>query len=122
MTYDQIALDGALVMTPREDRIDLSNADPFRDSLLAALSSASKLMIVDLSRVEYISSAGLRSLMIALKAAKAEDKAFAVASLQPLTKEIFAISRLDLVFSLFDGVRDAIQGLAPHALAEFDAL
>jgi anti-sigma B factor antagonist/stage II sporulation protein AA (anti-sigma F factor antagonist) len=122
MTYDQIALDGALVITPGDERIDLSNADGFKNTLLEALSSASKVLIVDLSKVEYISSAGLRSLMIALKAAKPQNKSFAIAALQPLTQEIFAISRLNVVFSLFDGVRDALEALAPDAVTKFDAL
>jgi anti-sigma B factor antagonist/stage II sporulation protein AA (anti-sigma F factor antagonist) len=122
MTCDRIVLGGALVMAPKDERIDLSNADAFTNALLAALTQASGVMIVDLSRVDYISSAGLRSLMIALKAAKAEQKSLAVAALRPLTREIFAISRFDIVFSLYDSVRDAIVGLAPDAVAEFDAL
>jgi anti-anti-sigma factor len=122
MTCDQIALGGARVIAPTDERIDLSNADAFKDALLETLSQAAAVMIVDLSRVEYISSAGLRSLMIALKAAKADQKSLAVAALQPLTREIFAISRFDIVFSLYDGVRDAIVELAPDSLAKFDAL
>lgn len=88
MICDQIALGGVLVVAPSEDRIDLSNADSFKDALLANLSAASKVMIVDLSSVEYVSSAGLRSLMIAFKAAKAQSKTFAIAALRPLTREI----------------------------------
>lgn len=122
MTCDQIILDGALVITPRDARIDLSNAEDFTAALLAALSKAGKALVVDLSGVEYISSAGLRSLMITLKAAKAQGAGLAVAALRPLTREIFAISRFDIVFTLFDSVRDAIAGLAPQAVAEFDAL
>lgn len=121
MSYDQIVLDGALVVAPREGRIDLENADGFTAELLAALPKASKALIVDFSSVEYISSAGLRSLMIALKAAKSQDAALAVAALKPLTREIFGISRFDLVFSLFDSVREAIEALAPQAVAQFDA-
>jgi anti-anti-sigma factor len=122
MNCDRIALDGVLIMTPEDGRIDLSNADGFKDALLAALASAPKVLIVDLSRLEYISSAGLRSLMIALKAAKSKDQSLAIAALRPLTREIFAISRFDIVFTLYDGVREAIAGLAPQALAQFDAL
>jgi anti-anti-sigma factor len=122
MTCDQIVLDGALVITPRDARIDLSNAEAFTAALLAALPEAGKALVVDLSGVEYISSAGLRSLMITLKAAKAQGAGLAVAALRPLTREIFAISRFDIVFTLFDSVRDAIAGLAPQAVAQFDAL
>jgi len=122
MTYERIALDGALVMAPREARIDMSNADAFKDALLESVTLASKVMIVDLSSIEYISSAGLRSLMIAFKAAKAEQKTMAMAALRPLTQEIFAISRFNIVFTLFDDVRDALARLAPDVVAEFDAL
>lgn len=122
MSCDQIILDGALVIAPREGRIDLDNADAFKAELLAALPKAAKALIVDLSSVEYISSAGLRSLMIALKAAKAQGSVMAVAALRPLTREIFAISRFDIVFVLFGSVREAIESLAPQAVAEFDAL
>ena len=122
MTCDQIVLDGALVITPRDARIDLSNAEAFTAALLAALPKAGEALVVDLSGVEYISSAGLRSLMITLKAAKAQGAGLAVAALRPLTREIFAISRFDIVFTLFDSVRDAIAGLAPQAVAQFDAL
>jgi anti-sigma B factor antagonist len=122
MTCDQIVLDGALVIAPRDARIDLDNAEAFTTALLAALPKAGRALVVDLSGVEYISSAGLRSLMITLKAAKVQGAGLAVASLRPLTREIFAISRFDIVFTLFDSVRDAIAGLAPQAVAEFDAL
>ena len=122
MTCDQIVLDGALVITPRDARIDLANAEAFTAALLAALPKAGKALVVDLAGVEYISSAGLRSLMITLKAAKAQGAGLGVAALRPLTREIFAISRFDIVFTLFDSVREAIAGLAPQAVEEFDAL
>jgi hypothetical protein len=35
--------------------------------------------------------------------------------------EIFTISRFNLVFPLFGTVREAVEKLAPDALAEFDA-
>lgn len=122
MSYERIALDGVLVLSPREARIDMSNAEAFKDALLDAVGAASKVMIVDLSSVEYISSAGLRSLMIAFKASKAGQKTMGIAGLQPLTREIFVITRFNTVFTLFDGVRDAVVGLAPDAVTEFDAL
>ena len=122
MTYQRIALDGAFLIAPRAERIDMSNADTFKDALLEGVALTSNVMIVDLSSVDYISSAGLRSLMIALKAARAEGKTMAIAALRPLTREIFTISRFDIVFTLFDNVRDAIVKLAPTTVAQFDAL
>ncbi len=79
-------------------------------------------MIVDLSSVGYISSAGLRSLLIVFKASKSDGKQFALAALQPLLMEIVKISGFGRVFPLFDTVRDAVATLVPDALPDDDAL
>ena len=105
---------GNAVLLSASGRIDLSNAETFKDALSNALSKAKKALILDLSGVDYISSAGLRALMIAFKAGKAEGKAFGIAALQPLLLEIFTISRFNLVFPLCDTVPQAVEKLAPN--------
>ena len=112
---------GDVTIASASGRIDLSNADALKDSLSTALSQTKKFLVLDLSNLEYISSAGLRSLMITSKAAKADGKAFSIAALKPLVLEIFTISRFNLVFPLFETVRDAIKVQAPNALAIYDA-
>jgi anti-anti-sigma factor len=112
---------GDALVAAATGRIDLSNADSFRDALSASLAKAKTALILDLSGVDYISSAGLRALMIVFKAAKTENKAFGIAGLQPLLVEIFTISRFNQVFALFDHVRDGVAKLAPDALSQFDA-
>jgi anti-sigma B factor antagonist len=112
---------GDAVLVSASGRIDLSNADAFRDELTLALNKTKTALILDLSQVDYISSAGLRALMIVFKVAKAAGKAFGIAALQPLLLEIFTISRFNLVFPLFDTVRHAVEKLAPHAVQDFDA-
>jgi anti-anti-sigma factor len=113
-------LDGA-VLVSAEGRIDLATADAFRDALLGAQARSSGAIIVDLSAVDYISSAGLRSLMIVFKASKSAGKLFAVARPSPLLREIFTISRMHLVFPIFEDLRAAVGQVAPAALAGFDA-
>ncbi|HEV2673143.1 MAG TPA: STAS domain-containing protein [Aliidongia sp.] len=112
---------GDAVLMTAAGRIDLSNAEAFKDALSAALATAKSALVIDLAGVDYISSAGLRSLMIVFKAGKGQGKAFAIAGLQPLVLEIFTISRFNLVFPLFGKVREAIEKLVPDALPEFDA-
>jgi anti-anti-sigma factor len=112
---------GDAVLVAASGRIDLSNADSFKDTLSDALSHAATAIIVDLSHVDYISSAGLRSLMIVSKASKAQGKTLAIAALQPLVLEIFTISRFNLVFPLFDTVPAAVEKFAPDALSKLDA-
>jgi len=112
---------GGAVLLSASGRIDLSNAESFKDALSGALSKAKSALILDLSGVDYISSAGLRALMIAFKAGKADGKAFGIASLQPLLLEIFTISRFNLVFPMFDTVRQAVEKLAPSAAGKLHA-
>jgi anti-sigma B factor antagonist/stage II sporulation protein AA (anti-sigma F factor antagonist) len=119
MSFDAASFGGATLVKAR-NRIDMSNADAFKDALMAALAGAKSAVIVDMSGVDYISSAGLRSLMIAHRSAKGESKAFAVAALNPLVLEIFTISRFNLVLSLYPSVRGAFEVVAPDGLSSFD--
>jgi anti-sigma B factor antagonist/stage II sporulation protein AA (anti-sigma F factor antagonist) len=115
MDVRETRLDGGVVLSP-SGRIDLKNAEAFKDTLLRVVGQAGKALILDLSGVDYISSAGLRSVMIASKAGKPAGVTLGIAAMQPVVKEIFAISRFDLVFPCFDTTRDAIAKLAPGAL------
>ena len=65
---------GDAVLATVSGRIDLANADAFRDKLTAAQAKAKTALVVDVQGVEYISSAGLRALMIVFKQGKAEGK------------------------------------------------
>jgi anti-anti-sigma factor len=77
--------------------------------------------VIDLGAVEYISSVGLRVLMLASKQVKAQGGALAVADLQPVVREIFEISRFNLVLEVFPTLREALAKLSPAALAAFEA-
>lgn len=98
-------------------RIDHASAEGFRSALQSHLDrcgGATAFIVLDLSAVDYISSVGLRVLMLAAKQAKSQGGAIAVAALQPVVKEIFEISRFNLVIPSYAGVDDA---LAAHGTA-----
>ena len=80
-------------------RLDIATADAFREALLARIVvGGERKLVLDFSGVDYISSAGLRVLMIASKQARADGVAVAIAALQPIVAEIFQISRFDTLF------------------------
>jgi anti-anti-sigma factor len=78
-------------------------------------------LVLDFGGVPYISSVGLRVLMIAAKQTRARHARIAIAGLQPVVAEIFAISRFDKVLEVFPTVRDALAALSPAAVAAYDA-
>ena len=92
-------------------RLDNETSPEFQARLLSAVASGGAV-VVDLSGVEYISSAGLRALMMASKKSKATNGRLAVASLTPMVKEIFDISRFSLVVQVFDSVKAATSALS----------
>ena len=105
-------------------RIDHATADGFKAALqphLTACATGGDRVVLDLAAVEYISSVGLRVLMLASKQVKAQGGALAVAHLQPVVREIFEISRFNLVLEVFPTLRDALAKLSPAALAAFES-
>lgn len=101
-------------------RVDYTNAEDFRMALMPHLEncgSSGLKVVLDFSRLEYISSAGLRVLMIAAKDVRSRKGSLLAVALQPVVREIFEISRFTLVFEIFDSLQDALQKISPAALS-----
>jgi anti-anti-sigma factor len=111
--------DEALVIAP-VGRVDSVSSGELERHIVSRLDAGTRRLVIDLGGVEYISSAGLRVLMLANKQAKAQGGTLVVAALQPIVKEIFEISRFTVVFEVFSSVRDAVARLSPAALAALD--
>jgi len=113
----------ALVLTPA-GRIDNSTTDALRADLnahMAACRNEGDRLVLDFSGVDYISSVGLRVLMLAAKKAREQDGTIVVAGLQPVVREIFEISRFNLVFQCYETVREALAKISPSALVAYDS-
>ena len=112
----------AVVITS-SGRLDHENSNAFGSGIGPLLEDAAANksgIVLDFSELEYISSAGLRALMLAANQAKSRGVKIVVASLQPVVSEIFQISRFNMVFSIFGTVRDALADLSANAAAAFD--
>ena len=69
-------------------------------------------LLRDFAGVEYVSSVGLRVLMLAAKQVTAQNGRIVIAALTPVVSEVFQISRFDLIFSVFDTLDSALVALA----------
>jgi anti-anti-sigma factor len=94
-------------------RMDMNSASRFEDQIAGAMEAAKagKGIAVDLTSVEYISSAGLRLLMLVAKAAREGGTLATVISPTPLVREIFQISRFDKVLEIVESREEAISML-----------
>ena len=103
-------------------RVDHATADQFKAQLwplLASCSADGEKFLLDLSGLEYISSAGLRVLMLAAREVKTRSGTLVVAELQPVVKEIFEISRFNVVFRVYPDLRAALAELSARAAADY---
>lgn len=105
-------------------RVDHASADQLKLALWPLLDSCGEnrdQLVLDCSKLEYISSAGLRVMMLAAREVKPRNGVIVVAGLQPVVKEIFDISRFNLVFRVFADVRAALAELSPKAAQAYGA-
>lgn len=113
---------GNIAVATPVGRLDYSVAGDFEQALLPLAENAQNAgLVVDFARADYISSVGLRVLMLAAKAARARNARIAAVALQPIVAEIFAISRFNSVFEMFASVPDALRAMSPEAVAAYDA-
>jgi anti-sigma B factor antagonist len=111
---------GDMIVVAPTGRVDHATAAEFERAVVPLLDGATGPpagLVFDLERVTYISSVGLRVLMIASKALRARGARIAVAAMQPVVDEILEISRFTAVVEVFTTVDAALDAMSPSAAA-----
>ncbi|MBI5520624.1 MAG: STAS domain-containing protein [Desulfovibrio sp.] len=84
--------EGAFLVLAVAGRMDTLTAPEFETRCAACLEAGNKRLVVDLAGLEYISSAGLRSILSAAKKLKAAGGDMAFCALTGIVAEVFAVS------------------------------
>jgi len=106
---------GAVRVAKVSGRIDQTTAAQFQNllaPLLEAVKAGAAPLLLDFSGVCYISSVGLRVLMLAAKQTRTQQGQIAIAALTPMVAEVFQISRFHLVLQVHPDVATAVASLA----------
>jgi anti-anti-sigma factor len=122
MRLDHARFADVVVLAP-VGRVDQATAEELKTALaphLARCAPGQDHLVLDLAGVDYVSSAGLRVLMLAAKQAKAQGGFLALAAVQPLVQEVLEISKFTLVLRTLPSVRDAVAAASPTGLAAFE--
>ena len=104
-------------------RLDQDTCEAFRGELMKEVEAAARAgggVVLDLSGMEYVSSAGLRCFMLASRQAKQHQMKIFVAALQPMVREIFDISHFNLIFQVFATVREALAAVSADAAGAYE--
>ena len=88
-------------------RMDAVSSPEFDKKLDGLISEGNKQFILDLSSLDYISSAGLRSVLLVSKRLKQEKGNLMLACLKDMVKEVFDISGFSSIIPIYDTVESA---------------
>jgi anti-anti-sigma factor len=93
-------------------RIDSTNAEELMTRLKDVLSTGQAPLLVDLSRVIYLTSAAFRALLVATHEAERRGVTFALCGASGQVRELFEMGGLLDAFTLYSTREDALVKLA----------
>ncbi|MFN0060817.1 MAG: STAS domain-containing protein [Planctomycetota bacterium] len=75
-------------------------------------------MVLDMSTISYLSSAGLGRLVALLKKSMAGGGCIHLANVQPEIRELFDVMRLNKIFKVFQSVDEAVKSFTQTTASE----
>eukprot|EP01156_Anaeramoeba_ignava_P014135 Anaeramoba_ignava/a608327_163.p4 GENE.a608327_163~~a608327_163.p4 ORF type:complete len:118 (-),score=6.31 a608327_163:385-738(-) len=89
------------------ERLDTNNAPDLKSELVVLNSDGEKNIVLDLSKVAYCDSSGLRSVLVANRLCEDAIGTFILCGLQPDVENLIKISMLHTVLLITDTVKEA---------------
>ena len=99
---------GDTLIAKTEGRVDGTNAREFQADLEGAIGKTERAVLLDMEDLSYISSAGLRVILLTAKTLKSQNAQFAVCSLSDPIREVFEISGFDRIISIHASQAEAL--------------
>ncbi len=93
-----------------EGRLDSQTSPDAQQQLTRLIEEGETKILVNLEKLDYISSAGLRVLLVVAKQLKATDGELRICSLNEVVKEVFDISGFDMILPISASESDALEG------------
>lgn len=103
-----IQMEGNAIVAAVRGRVDTISAPAFEKGVVGALNGPEKLLVFDLSSLEYISSAGLRVILSAAKTLKGKGGEVRLAATSGSVKKVFQISGFFSMFKNFETKGEAL--------------
>jgi anti-anti-sigma factor len=102
---------GGVMVASVSGRVDGSNAQEFQEALETLLSDGSAALVLDLESLAYISSAGLRVILLISRQMQGRSGKFGVCGLTGAINEVFALSGFDKIIPIHASRSDALSAL-----------
>jgi len=92
-------------------KVNAATAEDFENALQEAVSEDEMVCVLNLSELEFISSAGLRGILMVAKQMKARQGHLSVVGLKGPAREVFEISGLISLFELYPTEEAALEAV-----------
>ena len=99
---------GEVLVLKVSGRLDAGTAPELEKSMIGFFDAGEKFFLVDFAGLDYISSVGLRVLLMSAKKAKAAGGKVVLCGLQEHVFEVFEIAGFTSIFEIFDDSDSAI--------------
>jgi anti-sigma B factor antagonist len=103
--------DDRIVVIKCTGRIDGTSAPDLDRECSAWIVRGEKTIVLDLSAVQYISSAGLGSVLSAGKQLDRSHGRLALSGLKGSVEDVFRMAGLDAIFRVFENLESALEGI-----------
>lgn len=104
----QVVQHDTITVLVADGSLDSLSADSLTQVLDAQIQAGHTRLVVDLKAVHYTSSAGLRSLLMALKGARRVGGDLRLGAAQPNVTEVLSLAGFTSIIKIFDDVQSAI--------------
>ena len=101
---------GSVNVLSLSGRLDAYCATELEKKLDLLIEAGQHRLVVDLEKLEYISSSGLRVFLAALKKTRKQQGDINLACMKPFIKEVFDIAGFSQLFNIFDTQEAAVAG------------
>jgi anti-sigma B factor antagonist len=93
-------------------RLDFTSAPEARDQFTTAIAAGQRKLIVDLSKVGFVDSAGLGSLIGGMRAARLAGGDLRIANPSEQVKMLLSLTSLDQVLKVHPTIEEAVGGFS----------
>ncbi|MFO0756877.1 MAG: STAS domain-containing protein [Byssovorax sp.] len=111
MHLEELKLGNITILSPRDPRIDRRRASDLKETVARLVEHDQRRIIVDLTRVAFIDSAGIGALLSGLKQAGPGGELALAAPREAVSTQL-RLTHLDRIFRSYPSVRAAVRALS----------
>lgn len=111
MIFEQTNQKKIVVLKSLKKRLEADIAEQLKKEIEEPVHNGSRLLIIDISDVDFIDSSGLGAIISGFKLLGDEGK-IVISGAKEGVKGIFQITRMDKLFWMFENLNDAVEALS----------